>query len=198
MSPKINNKLKSKDLIVAGAFAALYVILLFVIVGVMGFMVVTYLAAPFVMGIVLGPVYMLYVTKVPKRGAIMILAVLVALVTSIGAAWMATGIWAIFLGLAAELIAGSGKYRSRKLLASSYAVFACSNMGPFWLLVFAKQAFLDACLTYYNPEYASQIDAMTPPGFIVVLIILAFAGGIIGGVLGSKLLKKHFVKAGVV
>ncbi len=197
MSPKINNKLKSKDLIVAGAFAALYVILLFVVVSVLGFMVVTYLAAPFVMGIVLGPVYMLYVTKVPKRGAIMILAVLVALVTSMGGAWMA-GVWSVFLGLAAELIAGIGKYRSRKLLASSYAVFACSNMGPFWLLVFAKQAFLDACLAYYNQEYVTQIDAMTPPGFIVVLIILAFAGGIIGGILGSKLLKKHFVKAGVV
>ncbi len=190
-------KLKSKDLIVAGAFAALYVVVLFITVGLTGFIPVLYLMAPLILGVVLGSIYMLYVTKVPKRGAIFILAVAVGLVTSMGGVWLA-GVWSLLCGLIAELIAYAGKYRSRKLYVISYMVFACTGMGPFWLLVFAKEAFLQACLNYYNQDYVNKLDALTPSWFIFVLLGLALAGGLIGGLLGNKLLKKHFEKAGVV
>lgn len=69
MSTK-TNKLKTKDLIVAGAFAALYVVVLFAVVTVMGFVPILYLIAPFVNSVILGCIYMMYVTKVPKTGAI--------------------------------------------------------------------------------------------------------------------------------
>ncbi|TCL55379.1 energy-coupling factor transport system substrate-specific component [Kineothrix alysoides] len=190
-------KLKSKDLIVAGAFAALYVVVLFITVGLTGFIPVLYLMAPLILGVVLGSIYMLYVTKVPKRGAIFILAVAVGLVTSMGGVWLA-GVWSLLCGLIAELIAYAGKYRSRKLYIISYMVFACTGMGPFWLLVFAKEAFLQACLNYYNQDYVNKLDALTPSWFIFVLLGLALIGGLIGGLLGNKLLKKHFEKAGVV
>mgnify|MGYP001638585117 CR=1 FL=1 len=81
MSTK-TNKLKTKDLIVAGAFAALYVVVLFAVVSVMGFIPILYLVAPFVNSIILGSIYMMYVTKVPKFGAILILAAAVGLLTS--------------------------------------------------------------------------------------------------------------------
>ncbi len=190
-------KLKSKDLIVAGAFAALYVVVLFITVGLTGFIPVLYLMAPLILGVVLGSIYMLYVTKVPKRGAIFILAVAVGLVTSMGGVWLA-GVWSLLCGLVAELIVYAGKYRSRKLYVISYMVFACTGMGPFWLLVFAKEAFLQACLNYYNQDYVNKLDALTPSWFIFVLLGLALTGGLIGGLLGNKLLKKHFEKAGVV
>jgi energy-coupling factor transport system substrate-specific component len=190
-------KLKSKDLIVAGAFAALYVVVLFITVGLTGFIPVLYLMAPLILGVVLGSIYMLYVTKVPKRGAIFILAVAVGLVTSMGGVWLA-GVWSLLCGLVAELIVYAGKYRSRKLYVISYMVFACTGMGPFWLLVFAKEAFLQACLNYYNQDYVNKLDALTPSWFIFVLLGLSLIGGLIGGLLGNKLLKKHFEKAGVV
>ena len=65
MSTK-TNKLKTKDLIVAGAFAALYVVVLFVVVTVMGFVPILYLIAPFVNSVILGCIYMMYVKKCPK------------------------------------------------------------------------------------------------------------------------------------
>ncbi len=190
-------KLQSKDLIVAGAFAALYVVVMFVCVTLMGFIPLLYLCAPFVLAIILGPIWSLYVAKIPKRGAILILAVLVGLVTMMGGVWQA-GIWALAIGIISELIAASGKYTSRKAYLISYMVFACTNMGPFWLLVFAKQFFLDQCAMYYGAEYAATIDALTPVWFIAVLIALALAGGILGGLFGMRLVSKHFKKAGVV
>ena len=56
MSTK-TNKLKTKDLIVAGAFAALYVVVLFAVVTVMGFVPILYLIAPFVNSVILGCIY---------------------------------------------------------------------------------------------------------------------------------------------
>lgn len=192
-----NNKLKSKDLIIAGAFAALYVVALFLTVSCMGFIPLLYLMAPFFMSIVLGPIYMLYVMKVPKTGAILILSVVVGLVTSLGGMWF-TFIWCIVIGLIAEIIARAGKYRSRKWYAASFVLFACTNMGPFWALIIAKDAFLQSCVGYYGQEYANTLDALVTDWVVVALIGIAILGGILGAALGTKLLKKHFQKAGVV
>ncbi len=190
-------KLKTKDLIVAGAFAALYLVVLMFGVSVLGFVPVLYLAAPFFVSVLLGPVYMLYVMKVPKTGAILILSVLVGLLTSMGGMWFSL-VWAPALGLAAELIARAGKYASPKLYHASFCVFACTNMGPFWGLILAKDAFLASCVDYYGAEYAAAIDALTPGWIVLVLLAIALIGGFFGGALGRRLLSKHFKKAGVV
>jgi energy-coupling factor transport system substrate-specific component len=191
------NKLKTKDLIVAGAFAALYIVVLMVVVSVLGFMPIVYLMAPFFLSIPLGVVYMLYVMKVPKTGAILILAVLVGLVTSMGGMWFSI-IWALALGVVAELFARAGKYGSAKMYQISFCVFAGTNMGPFWGLILAKPTFLANCVEYSGAEYAAALDALTPPWIVLVLIGIAVIGGLLGSALGRRLLKKHFEKAGVV
>lgn len=190
-------KLQSKDLIIAGAFAALYIVVMFACVTLTGFMPLVYLFSPLILAIVLGPIWALYVAKIPKRGAILILAILVGLLTTMGGIWQ-TGVWALIIGIAAELIAFAGKYKSRKAYLISYMVFACTNMGPFLMIFFAKSAFLEQCIMFYGTEYAATIDAFTPPWLILVLIALALIGGLLGGLFGQKLVRKHFKKAGVV
>ena len=192
-----SNKLKTKDLIVAGAFAALYVVVMFAVVTVMGFVPILYLIAPFVNSVILGSVYMMYVTKLPKFGAILILAFIVGLLSSIGGTWVSI-IWCIVLGIVAELIARAGKYKSKNSFILSYVIFACSSMSPLWILIYAKPSFLKSCEAYYGAEYASKLDSLTPSWIVFVLIGIAMIGGLIGAMVGSKLLDKHFKKAGVV
>ncbi|MDR0670569.1 MAG: MptD family putative ECF transporter S component [Treponema sp.] len=189
-------KLMTKDFIIAGAFAALYVALLLIVVSATGFIPIVYIFAPFILSVVLGTVYMLYAAKLPKRWSIMILAALVGLVTSMGGMWFSI-LWALLLGLAADSIANSGT-RSRTRYILSFMVFACTNMGPFWALVFAKQRFLDACVGYSGQDYANAIDRLTPWWIIFVFLGMAIVGGFIGGLAGSRILKKHFEKAGIV
>ena len=160
MSTK-TNKLKTKDLIVAGAFAALYVVVLFAVVTVMGFVPILYLIAPFVNSVILGCIYMMYVMKVPKTGAILILSVAVGLLTSTGGVWVSL-IWCLALGIVAELIARAGNHKSKKSYILSYVVFACSSMSPFWMLAYAKPAFLQSCEAYYGADYAATLDKFTP------------------------------------
>jgi energy-coupling factor transport system substrate-specific component len=196
---KKNDKLTTKDFIIAGAFAALYVALLFVVVSATSFIPILYIFRPFILSVVLGTVYMLYAAKIPKRWSIMILAALVGLVTSMGGMWLTwlCVFWALLLGLAADLIANSGT-PSRKKYILSFMIFACTNMGPCWMLVFAKQRFLDICVRYSGQDYADTLDRLTPWWIIFVFIAMAIAGGLIGGILGNRILKKHFEKAGIV
>ena len=60
-------KLTTKDLITAGAFGAIYLVLLTVLSSVLTIVPILFLATPLIAGIILGTVYMLYATKVPHR-----------------------------------------------------------------------------------------------------------------------------------
>ncbi|SHI23077.1 energy-coupling factor transport system substrate-specific component [Sporobacter termitidis DSM 10068] len=193
----IKKKLTVKDLIVAGAFAALYVVIMLVIVSTASLTPVTWLMAPLLCAVVLGTVYMLYCMKIPKRGAILILGVVVSLVLSSTGGWAAPA-WGIICALLAELLAALGRYGSKGWYAASFCVFACSTAGPFWMLVFAKAAVLATIENTYGAGFAARMDALTPPWIVPVVIGSAVLGGFIGGAIGKRLLKKHFEKAGVV
>ena len=190
------NKLKMKDLIMAGAFAALYAILLFATVSATGFIPIVYIMAPLILSVVLGTVYMLYTAKIPKRWAILILAALVGILTSMGGMWFSLP-WSLTLGLIADLIVNSGT-RTKKKYILSFMVFACTNMGPFWAIVIAKEQFLKVCTEYYGQDYTNAIDKLTPSWIMFVFLGFALLGGLIGGLIGTRVLKKHFEKAGIV
>ena len=191
------DKMKTKELILAGAFIALYVVVLSIIATVFGIVPVLYLALPFSAPIALAPIFNLYVAKVPKFGAIIALGVAVILVAN-----MAAGITAIAWGLGvtfiAELIARSGQYQSKKKYFIAYIVFALTNIGPFFSLLFAKEKFLDNLTVFYGEEYAAKFDALTPSWIVFAFMGMALVGGVIGGIFAKRVMKKHFEKAGIV
>lgn len=87
----MNRKLTVKALIVAGAFAALYLVVMLIVVMGAGFIPILLLSLPLLLSVVCGPIYMLYVMKVPKRGAVLILSILA------GLAMLSSGMWLVLL-----------------------------------------------------------------------------------------------------
>ena len=194
---KNDTKLRTRDLIYAGAFAALYIVIMLVIVlGVGAIAVPLYLVSPFIMGIVGATIYLLYTLKVHKFGAVLILGVLFTLSTG-SFNWLAI-LTCLLATVAAELVLMAGKYQSKKLYMLSYPVFNITMAGPFAMLVVAKEQFLSVSQSYYGPERTAQMDAMTPGWIWYAQIGLAVAGGIIGAILAAKLIRKHFEKAGII
>ena len=186
----MKTKLTTKDLITAGAFGAIYLVLLTVLSSVLAIVPILFLATPLIAGIILGTVYMLYATKVPRTGAILVLAILVGLITSMATIYPL--IFAVVWGLIAELITAKRR-KAAGALAVSYCVFNLTSMGPFFALILAKDAFLESCAGYYGGEYIATLDKLTPSWIVLVLIALALVGGLLGGLFGRKILKKHFV-----
>lgn len=189
-------KLGTKDLIYAGAFGAIYLVLMLIIVMGSGMIPILYILSPLTVGLVCGTVYELCVLKVRKFGAALILGILFALVAC--SSNMIALVLAILTAIGAELIIRAGKYQSKRMFLASFVVFNLNMACPFSMLAYAHDQFINEAVVYYGQDYADALVALTPDWIIVGIVGLAIAGGIGGALIANVLIKKHFAKAGVV
>ena len=192
-------KLTAKDLITIAIFSVIFA-LMFGGLSFVGMIPVIY---PFTTGIILIPcgiVWMYLRVKVPKKGSILVQTVIMALIQLLfGSFW--PGIVCILVGGAvAELVTKSRGYKSFKMILfgyMSYSIFVsiAANLPP----IIAG----DYYYTYYtaagmDPAYMEQMMAfLTGPVFVAGLVVAA-AGAALGALLGKKMMKKHFMRAGIV
>ncbi|HAJ97408.1 MAG TPA: hypothetical protein DCO72_06710 [Ruminococcus sp.] len=192
----MNNKLKGKDLVNIGIFAAIYFVINMVL-SFLGFIPLLLLLMVVITPIIGGTPFMLFLTKVRKFGMITIFAVI------IGVLMMLTGMgfYAIFtsliFGLAADLIAKSGNYSSVSKSMMATSVYSCWVWGNFLPIFIGRDAYIAQYTERGMQEYADTMMKLTPMWVCPVMLIAAFIAGIIGALIGKALLKKHFEKAGI-
>ncbi len=189
-------KLRTKDLIFAGAFGAIYIVLMLLVVMSCGSVPILYIISPLFVGIVCATVYELCVLKVRKFGAALVIGILFAVTTS--AAFLPGLILAIVIALIAEFVMMAGKYKSKKMFMLSFVVFNLNMVCPFTNLYFRRDAFLSMATEYYSQEYAEAVATYATPVLPLIQIALALVGAVIGLVIANLLIKKHFEKAGIV
>ena len=152
---KNNKKMKTKDLIYAGAFGAVYLVLMLIIV--MGSSMISpvlYLAAPFTVGLICATVYMIYVIKLHKFGAALILGILFALIACSSNLYSA--IFALATTLVAELVIYLGKYKSKRMYLLSFVVFNLNMAAPTMMLLYNRDKFLSLTAGYRGVEHYSD------------------------------------------
>ena len=192
----MNNKLKGKDLVNIGIFAAIYFVINMVL-SFLGFIPLLLLLMVVITPIIGGTPFMLFLTKVRKFGMITIFAII------IGVLMMLTGMgfYAIFtsliFGLAADLIAKSGNYSSASKSVMATSVYSCWVWGNFLPIFIGRDAYIAQYTEKGMKEYADTMMKLTPMWVCPVMLIAAFIAGIIGALIGKALLKKHFEKAGI-
>ena len=191
-----DRRLRTRDLIYAGAFGAVYIVLMLIVVLGTSAIPVLYILAPFTVGVVCATVYELCVLKVHKFGAALILGVLFALVACSGnVLGMAL---AVLAALAAELIILAGKYKSRKMFLLSFLTFNLNMVCPYTMLYFHRDEFMARSVSFYGQAFADELAKYAINGLAFIQIALALIGAGIGVLIASKLIKKHFEKAGIV
>jgi len=126
-----------KDLVTVGIFSALF--LVFALVGGIFFApnpVLTFYM-PVGSALLCGPVYLLMLAKVQKRWAVTILGAILCII------WFVTGMhWAmalgyLIMGIVADLVAGAGHYKSKKINSLSYILLSLGGTGSY-LVFFAN------------------------------------------------------------
>lgn len=187
-----------KDLVTTGIFSALF--LVFTLIGGIFFApnpVLTFYM-PMGSGLLCGPMFLLMVAKVQKRWSITILGVIMAII------WFVTGMHPAFslgylgMGILADLAAGIGRYKNRKLNLLSYMVMSLG--GVFTYVVFFVDPEGWAGTMLKNGTEQSYIDTMSASAsswLLPVILIGTLAAAAVSGWVGSKLLKKQFEKAGI-
>ena len=193
---KDDKKLKIKDLIFAGAFGAIYIVVMLIIVMACGTVPILYIITPLFVGIVCATIYELCVIKVHKFGAALILGALFAVTAT--SSYLPGLIAAIVVALLAELVMFIGKYRSKKAFLLSYLVFNLNMVCPFTNIYFNRDSFMAMSTEYYGEDYANSVAALATDALPFIQIGLAVVGAGIGIFIASKLIKKHFAKAGIV
>lgn len=79
-----------------------------------------------------------------------------------------------------------------------YSVFTLWTVGtmlPMWIM---RETFFAGYRENGGTDaYINAVMKLTPNYMILVVIVLALVGGILGACLGKSVLKKHFEKAGI-
>ena len=192
-----SKKMDVKDLINAGLFTILiaFATMISSFVGLLPFLM------PFIpvfVGIITGPIFMLYCTKIRKPGMFFICEILC------GALYGLTGhgLWTILSygigGLIGEFLLKKGNYKSINYarLAVSFASISCfGQMLPMYI---SREAYREMLIVQYGPEFTEECLKWMPMWSFFPILIIAVIAAFAGCTIGIKMLKKHFVKAGMV
>lgn len=196
----ISEKLKTRDFISVGIFSLIYAAVAFIIGGIAQMTPITFPLMPMIVALFTGTVFMLYIAKIPKRGAITILGIISGILLFItGMFWMMSAFFVV-LGIIADFICASGKFKSFKKNIIAYCLFALSPMGAYVPMAVMPAQF-DEFMSKKGDvsSFASVIDSIGAIWWAIPLMLLGtILCALIGGLLGKNLLKKHFEKAGIV
>ena len=189
-------KLKIKDLVTIGVFAVIYVVIIFAL-GMIGFLPVLYLVYPALLGIVSGTVIMLFMAKVQKSGAVLILGMLTSVFMMVEGNTYLLIIHSFVVMLIAELIRRVGNYNSFKYNMLSFAIFNTWICGSLMQMLWAREKYIEIAMVMGEEYVNALIKLVTYPNMALVYLG-AILGGLIGANIGRILLKKHFIKAGII
>ena len=189
-------KLKGKDLINIGIYAAIFCVIVTAI-AMLGFIPIMLPMLCVLVPILGGIPYMLFLTKVDKFGMITIFSTIVGLFLWVTGMGYWPTIFSIIFGLLTDLIAKSGNYKSSKKDILGCGVFHITVFGNFVPLFTNIDAYFSTRQSF-GQEYISRLTGLFSHTWLIpAMIVSCIVCGWIGGLLGKTLLKKHFKKAGI-
>ncbi|MBW3093123.1 MptD family putative ECF transporter S component [Bifidobacterium sp. 82T10] len=192
-------RLAIPDLISIGIFTALYFVCVCVAT-----LVSTLIAGagtiflPAVAALICGPVFMLSVARVGKFGGITVMGVVIGLFLFVSGHFALSFVASIVFPLAGDLIARIGNYKNRVTILIGYVVFCYGLTGPILPLWFMKDAYVASLEARgKSADYINTLFSQISVGSFFVAMAAILVCGLIGGWFGQRILKKHFVKAGI-
>lgn len=193
-------QLNVKDIILTGAFTALY----FLCVG-LGTLIGAFfdhsgnmMYAPAFAAVLGGVVYMLLIQKVQKIGAISLMGIVMGGFFFLSGHFFASALPGIIFGLLADALAKQGNYQSKNWNILSFVVFSFVNTGPIILMWLARSTYIDSLVARgKTADYINRVMLPVDGSVIFWFILTVVLGGLIGGLVGHYLVQKHFVKSGI-
>ena len=188
--------MKGKDFINIGIFSAIYFVIVFV-VAMLGFIPVFLPLLAVIVPIIGGIPFMLFLTRVKKFGMIWIMSVIMGLLMLLtGMSWPPLVV-SVVSGLLADLVYKSGNYKSASKAVLTNGVFSLWLAANYLPLFFAAEKYWSSRQNF-GQDYIDAVTKLMSTWMCPVMFAAAFICGIIGGLLGRKIMKKHFEKAGIV
>lgn len=198
---KTTNKLTVPDLISIGVFTALYFVL--VTIATFGSAAIApgfnNVILPAVCALISGCVYMLLAVKLQKFGGISVMGIVMGLFFMTSGHFIISFAANIVMGIVADFVARASSYRSSKGLLLSHVLFSYGLFGPIIPMWFMKDAYVANLETRgKDAAYIADLFANINMTTFVIAVVATLVCALVGGLFGQKMVKKHFVKAGIV
>ena len=187
-----------KDLITAGVFSAL--LLVANCIGGAFFAVNPALTFYYpIAGAVLGgPIFLLLLAKVPKRGTLIIVGAVACILGFVTGMHWGMNMGCLIMLTVADMVAGIGKYRNKIINVLAYMCYSIGPSGSYMVYFADPKGWTAAMLKNGTSQsYIDTMNAAAGPEILIVMILGTFAVAAISGAVGTILMKKQFEKAGV-
>ncbi len=193
----MDNKLNTKDLINIGIFTALYFAVV-IIMAFIGYIPILMVIMPALCALVGALPFMLFLTKAKKFGMVTVMGILLGLISFLmGRPWLSVLLGAC-AGLLADLCLRAADYRNVKTAWLGCGIFSLWIVGMALPMFFGyRDAYMMSLRSGYGDAFVDSLIRYTPSWMFYALTATIFLGGLIGGVIGYGVLKKHFAKAGM-
>jgi len=189
---------KARDFLNVAIFAVIYIVVIFAVamLGIISplVMVLTLPLAPLIAGIP----YMLFLSRVRHGGMVTLFGIVFGLASmGWGHPWQ-SALVIVVVSLIGEIAMYLGRYRSTWAAIWTCTIFSAWMIGP-WIPFFLDPAeyIAQQATQSMGSEYAAQMDAVLAPPVILGVWAAGIVFGFLGGLLGSAVLRKHFVRAGL-
>lgn len=195
---KFSLRFSARDLMTTAIFTVLLIVVTYAI-GMLGIISpVAWLLTVPLDALACGIVVMLFLARVRHAGMMLLLTVVVAIFFVVSGTTPLAALGIIVLGLIAELILWVGRYRSRWAAVWAYTVFGLSLFAPFLpLLIDRESYFASSVWQDMGDDYRAASDTLLAAPVIGIMAGVVVLASFLGGLLGSAVVRKHFVRAGL-
>lgn len=185
-----------RDLVTCAIFTVIYFIVFFAC-GMTGLIPIMAFLFPLPLALVSGISQMLFYTKVRSFGMVTIMGALLGLISFLMGYGPIGLCFGIVCGLIADLILRAGGYKSLKCSVASHCVFSLWVIGtmlPMWIL---GQAYFEPYRASRGDAFVNESLAYLSGGMLVIVVVGIIVCALIGAAIGTKVLRKHFERAGI-
>lgn len=193
--------MKTKDIITTGIYTALYFV--FLCLGTLLSVLLAYSAnmkyAPAFIALLAGTVYMLLIAKIKKFGCLILMSAVISVFFFMSGHFAFSFLPNLISGILADIIAKFGKYENKLYNLISYIVFSFGNLGPVIMMWVVRDAYIEHLVAIgKDTSYINEVMVNSDFSNVAWLSLTIIIGGLLGGLFGQYMLKKHFNKAGMV
>lgn len=195
---KNQNHLNGKDFMTVGCFTAIYIVVYVLVSCTLGLIPILSMLIQFFSSFILGIPMILYFAKVKKFGMVLITYFIIGVLLM----FLGTGAYTLILtpicALIAEFILRAGNYKNVNYAVVAFAITCVGANGNALYWVLASEETLADHAVSVGQEYMNVVLGYFSNWWVLPVILLsAFVGGGLGGILGKKVLRKHFIRSGV-
>lgn len=199
MNSKNSNKLQIKDYINIGIFSAILMVL-YLVAAMTNVTPITYLIYSPATAFVGATPYLFITTKIPKKGTVLLFAVVPFLYFLLlaGTEGMIVAAFFAVFAILAELILGNDR-KNFKRITISYIVFAMWNaIGGQFRLFATTESYLEYAKNLGLSEvYIDFLRSQANYFTWAIVIVGSIVAAVVGIYLSRLIFKKHLIKAGI-